>query len=148
MYKLINTDPPICCVLNERKLRLSHLPEGTYVRSPERTQPYAVNDRVEEHLRRIPFENMIYVGDGLTDVPCFSLIGKFGGKAFGVFDPTKADAPKKAWERLAAPRRVTTLNSPRYGPKDDLGALLRAAVEAMCLKLDVRTKTTSALPGT
>jgi len=64
---------------------------------------------------------------------------QFNGKAFGVFDPQKRESPKKAWEQLVAPRRVATMNSPRYGPQDDLGALLRAAVEAICLTMDART---------
>jgi len=53
---------------------------------------------VEPAERRVPFENIIYLGDGLTDVPCFSLLERFGGTAFGVFDPKKLDSPKKAWE--------------------------------------------------
>jgi hypothetical protein len=57
---------------------------------------------------------MIYIGDGLTDVPCFSLIRKNGGHAFGVFEPKREGSPKKAWEKLAAPQRVTTLNAPRF----------------------------------
>src|SRR5215813_3319127 len=57
--------------------------------------PYAVNKEFAPDERRIPFSNMIYIGDGLTDVPCFSLLNLNGGRGFGVFDPTKADAPKK-----------------------------------------------------
>jgi len=83
---------------------------------------------------------VIYVGDGLTDVPCFSLIQKAGGTAFGVFDPQKKGSPKKAWEQLVAPHRVSTMNSPRYGPTDDLGALLRAAVKQICIQMDLRTQ--------
>lgn len=108
----------------------------------ERSNPYNVNKAVADADRRIPLQNMIYVGDGLTDVPCFSLISKNNGRAFGVFDPKKKDSPKKAWEGLVAPKRVSTMNSPRYGPDDDLGSLLRAAVKAICLDLDVRTQTT------
>jgi len=74
--------------------------------------------------------NIIYIGDGLTDVPCFSLVTKTGhGLAFGVFDPAKKNAAKTAYKKLLAPRRVTTLNKPLYRDSDELGAILRQAVE-------------------
>jgi hypothetical protein len=104
-----------------------------------RKNPYAVNKAVKEEDRRIPFRNMIYLGDGYTDVPCFSLIEKFGGKAYGVFDPRKEGAPRKAIE-LVAPRRVRTINAPRYRKTDELGALLRAEVQNLCMNLDLETK--------
>jgi hypothetical protein len=34
--------------------------------------PFLVNEDVPSTDRRIPFENMVYVGDGFTDIPCFS----------------------------------------------------------------------------
>jgi phosphoserine phosphatase len=111
------------------------------IADPNRTNPYQVNQDVPASIRRIPLGNMIYVGDGLTDVPCFSLLNKAGGEGFGVFDPSRAGSPKKAWEQLAAPHRVTSLNAPKYGPRDELGALLRVAVQQMCMRLDVRAKT-------
>ena len=43
---------------------------------------------------------MIYVGDGMTDIPCFSLVTKNHGQAFGVFDPRRKDSPKKAFENF------------------------------------------------
>jgi phosphoserine phosphatase len=101
--------------------------------------PYAVNEKLEAPERRVPFENMIYVGDGLTDVPCFSLVERFGGTAFGVFDPKKLDSPKKAWEKLLAPHRVTSMNAPKFRKKDELGSLLRVAVKSVCLRMDSRT---------
>lgn len=105
-----------------------------------RSRPFAVNEKIAEEDRRIPFRNMIYIGDGFTDVPCFSLLAMFGGKAFGVFDPKKKGSPKKAWEQLVAPKRVATMNSPRYGEEDDLGALLRAAVRSICVEMELKTK--------
>jgi hypothetical protein len=101
-------------------------------------KPYAVNEWIEPGSRRVPFANMIYIGDGFTDVPCFSLLQNNGGTAIGVFDPRKKDSPKKAWEQLVAPRRVSTMNSPKYRHDDDLGALLRMAVKQICLKMDTR----------
>lgn len=47
------------------------------------------NDRLNEHTphdkRRVPFTNMIYVGDGSTDVPCMKLVGSRGGHAIAVY---------------------------------------------------------------
>jgi hypothetical protein len=105
-----------------------------------RKKPFAVNDFVAPENRRIPFENMIYIGDGLTDVPCFSLLDKAGGKGFGVFEPKKKGDPKKAWEQLVMPRRVTTLVPPQYGPEDALGSLLRVAVDSICTGIDLKTQ--------
>jgi hypothetical protein len=106
-----------------------------------RLKPYSVNEFVDERKRRIPFHNMIYIGDGFTDVPCFSLLNRFNGTSFGVFDPRKSDSPKKAWAKLIAPKRVNTMNSPRYGRDDDLGALLRAAVANICVRREVGSQT-------
>jgi hypothetical protein len=102
--------------------------------------PFAVNTARPSEDRRVPFWNMIYIGDGLTDVPCFSVVEKAGGTAFGVFDPVKAGSPKKAWENLVAPKRVSALCSPRYGEKEILGSLLRAAVNSKCVDIDLRTQ--------
>jgi phosphoserine phosphatase len=104
-----------------------------------RTQAYRVNEYVRSEDRRVPFDNMIYVGDGLTDVPCFSLIEKSGGVPFGVFDPKRKGSPKKAFEQLVAPKRVKTMNAPRYRASDELGALLRAAVAQICSGMEIKT---------
>jgi phosphoserine phosphatase len=122
----------------EKTKYLFEINKGINLMAPE---PYAVNQYVAPEDRRIPFENMIYLGDGLTDVPCFSLLNVSKGKGFGIFDPKKKGSPKKGWEQLAVPHRVYALNSPRYGKRDDLGALLRAAVKEICLRMDVRTQT-------
>ena len=50
------------------------------------SNPGLVNKLVPLERRRVPLRHMIYVGDGLTDIPCFSLMKQNGGKGFGVFD--------------------------------------------------------------
>jgi len=46
-----------------------------------------VNQSMPEEDRRVPFKNMIYIADGPSDIPSFSVVKKGGGKAFAVYDP-------------------------------------------------------------
>lgn len=94
--------------------------------------PYLVNKDLPQPDRRIPFKNMIYVGDGLTDIPCFSLLKSMGGVAFGVFQPDKESSAKRAFLEFLKPQRVVGVHAPRYRQDDELGSLLRAAVIARC----------------
>jgi len=97
----------------------------------EPTNPYAVNDRYEESDRRIPFGNMIYVGDGLTDVPCFSLVKGRGGRTIGVYDSEYSSPKQEAILEIGAPHRAEG-SSPKYSEDEKLGSLIRLAVEGLC----------------
>ena len=50
-------------------------------------------------------QNIIVVGDGLTDIPCFSLIEKQGGRAIGVYDRNSKKRGKM--EGLIREKRIT-----------------------------------------
>ena len=52
-----------------------------------KTEQISVNDTIAEHKRRVPFENMIYIADGPSDIPSFSVIKQKGGLALAVFNP-------------------------------------------------------------
>lgn len=43
------------------------------------------NSKVPDSLRRVPFQNMIYIADGPSDVPAFSVVKKNGGKTFAIY---------------------------------------------------------------
>jgi hypothetical protein len=44
----------------------------------------SINEYMPEGDRPIPFENMLYIGDGLTDVPCMTVTKNYGGFALAV----------------------------------------------------------------
>ncbi len=46
-----------------------------------------INSHMSESDRRIPFRNMIYLGDSVTDIPAMTVVQRFGGHAIAVFNP-------------------------------------------------------------
>ena len=46
-----------------------------------------LNSSMAEEKKRVPFTNMIYFGDGETDVPCMKIVSMFGGNSVAVYAP-------------------------------------------------------------
>lgn len=55
------------------------------------TEDNELNEYMPEQKRRVPFRNMIYIGDGLTDVPCMKLVRVNGGHSIAVYHDEKRD---------------------------------------------------------
>jgi hypothetical protein len=104
-----------------------------------RGKPLAVNRKVKREDYRVPFEQMIFVGDGMTDVPCFSLVMKQGGIAIGVYDRSKEAKWKQAWNFIED-GRVANIVSADYGIKSDLSNSLFMAVKAIADRIAMRER--------
>ncbi|MFK7899601.1 MAG: HAD family hydrolase [Cyclobacteriaceae bacterium] len=63
-----------------------------------------VNQAMAEDDRRIPFKNMIYIADGPSDIPSFSVVKKGGGKALAVYDPDNEKSFPQAKSLLTSGR--------------------------------------------
>jgi phosphoserine phosphatase len=72
----------------------------------------SLNDSINEHMpeseRPIPFQNIVYVGDGMTDVPSMALTKKSGGHTVAVYNPKK-ESQRATCEKLLRAGRADFL---------------------------------------
>ena len=87
-----------------------------------------INEFVEMKDRPIPFENMVYVGDGSTDVPCFRLVEDLGGLSIAVFRPNTKGARDKA-ERFRKEGRVRAVVPANYAEGGELDRVVKANID-------------------
>lgn len=94
-----------------------------------------INQHTPEENRRIPFQNMIYIGDGASDVPCMTVLIKNGGYALAVYPP-KEKNPKETIKLLDA-KRVHFVAAADYRPKtkltQNLETILRSLIQRIVL---------------
>ena len=72
-----------------------------------------VNESMAEDKKRIPFTQMIYVGDGETDVPCMKIVSMFGGHSIAVYNPEN-EQKKAVAEKLLKQGRVHFITPANY----------------------------------
>jgi len=82
-----------------------------------------VNDHVPKADLRIPFKNMIYIGDGPTDVPCFAVMSQQEGRTLAVYDPDNPNSFGKCMQ-LRKADRVEEIAEANYQPNTHLWRLL------------------------
>ena len=101
---------------------------------PEVTDNDALNEYMPEDKRAVPFRNMIYIGDGLTDVPCMKLVRTNGGHSIAVYDKNR----EKVNELILQGRVDLTL------PADySRGSALESAVFSIIDLVSAKNKTVS-----
>jgi hypothetical protein len=95
-----------------------------------------VNDHMPPGIRPVPFHNMIYIGDGPTDVPCFTVVRQHGGNAIAVYNPEdpSRNSFRKCYQLSAHADRVRHI-----APADfRAGSHLRLILEQMVSEIGNR----------
>lgn len=97
---------------------------------------FAYRDVSEARLY-IPLSQFIYVGDGASDVPCFSVVNDKGGIAIGVYKGDTAEAWSEQVE-VTESQRVANLAPAEYQEESELMRSLILAVESLCKQISLR----------
>lgn len=95
---------------------------------------FAYRDVPEDQLH-VPLSQVIYVGDGASDLPCFSVINDEGGIALGVYK----DAQEWSEQiQVTESQRVTNLAAADYREDSELMRSLILSVESLCKQIALR----------
>lgn len=87
----------------------------------------AVNDYFPPETLRVPFRNIVYIGDSDTDIPCMKLVTVNGGHAIGVYHPEQGDRQKVY--RMLRERRIRYFAPADYREGEELDRLVKAVID-------------------
>lgn len=93
-----------------------------------------VNAKIRPEDRRIPFQNMIYIADGPSDVPSFSVVKSGGGKAFAVYDPASPEEFAQN-DRLLQSGRIHGYGPARYTADSSTYQWLQLHIQEICNRI-------------
>ena len=86
--------------------------------------------------RPIPFDRMIYFGDGMTDIPSMKLVNERGGNAIAVYAPKKSHERKKAI-KLLADNRVNFALPADYSENKELDKVIKTILDKIATERDL-----------
>ncbi len=87
----------------------------------------AVNDYFEPENIRIPFRNMIYIGDSDTDIPCMKLVNSNSGHSIGVYNPQSKD--KRKVYKMMEDNRIGYFAPADYTENSELDRLVKTIID-------------------
>lgn len=87
----------------------------------------AVNSYFEPNQYRVPFRNMVYIGDSDTDIPCMKLVNINGGHSIGVYNSETKDKSKVF--RMLDENRIKYFASADYTEGSDLECLVKQIID-------------------
>lgn len=117
---------------------LFHIQKGL-IGPVSRGKPFDVNRKIVSENLRIPMHQFIFIGDGLTDIPCFSLVTREKGVAVAVYDQHHTEKWGGAY-KFVAEDRVKSLYSANYSENSDLSNFLTMALRHMAEGIMVRSR--------
>lgn len=95
-----------------------------------------LNMEITDNRRAIQYRNMIYIGDGLTDIPCMQLLKDKGGKSIALYQPQYIDKVLP----LVDDGRVNYVCAADYSTNSNLEKIVKLMIENMAMLETLRNK--------
>lgn len=86
-----------------------------------------VNEYFPPEELRVPFRNMVYIGDSDTDIPCMKLVNTYGGHSIGVYNPSTGNREKV--HRMIRDKRIRYFAPADYTEGSELDRLVKAIID-------------------
>jgi len=96
----------------------------------------AINAYMPELKRPIPFDRMIFFGDGDTDIPTMKMMTHKGGRSIAVYDPLKTDRDLRKIHRLIADDRVNFVAPGDYLENSQLDIIVKGILGRIAHKYE------------
>ena len=100
------------------------------------TDDYNLNRVQDESLRRIAYRNMIYIGDGMTDIPCMKLVKERGGKSIALYSLGNSETVMP----LVEDARINYVCAADYSEDSALENIVKLMIENMAILEKLKAK--------
>ena len=98
------------------------------------TDDTTINTKVENI--RIPYTNMIYLGDGMTDIPCMQLVQNNLGHSIAIY----SDKDEKALRKLLAEKRTNVCVKADYSKGSDLEKVIQSIIQTVAAESNLKAQ--------
>ena len=96
----------------------------------------AVGVNSRSNTRRVPYGNIVYLGDGLTDIPCMTLVKEKGGKSIAIYPKGKKEKVYPLFEE----GRVNYICRSDYSSNSDLEKIIKLIINQASIVDDLNAK--------
>ena len=87
----------------------------------------SVNSKIQEGGLRIPYTNIVYLGDGMTDVACMTLVNKNKGYSIGVY----TDSNKESVKQIKEDKRCRFVCKADYSAGSDMENVMKLIIDSV-----------------
>ncbi|MBQ1878995.1 MAG: haloacid dehalogenase-like hydrolase [Bacilli bacterium] len=98
------------------------------------TDDKGVNEKAKE--KRIPYSNIIYIGDGMTDIPSMIIVKDNGGKSIAVYPKGKEDRVKDLYDD----GRVNYVCPANYKEGSEIEKVMKLIIQGVAINESLKTR--------